>query len=192
MMISLISLILHASSSVQLRSLFIEHCGSRPRTQTGLLPFSVLSCFDSSGCCWIILVSFAFLLHACCDVAPAEDFQRSQIVPEAAAGTVTTTGQLWQSTDPLLRDMGDTHTERHHTHLDRKKKLHCQAWWHATHTISHVKPPPHGILTCWSVSLCVQYKPWKHCEIIKSLIYCYPHWEIIKDITTISFPVTFT
>lgn len=39
-------------------------------------------------------------------------FQRGQIVPEAAPGTVTTTGQLCQPTDPPLGNQeAHTHTQ---------------------------------------------------------------------------------
>lgn len=128
-----------------------------------------------------------FLLHACSDVAPAEDFQGGQIVPEAAPGTVTTTGQLLQSTGALLGDMIEahafstctctrthmhTHTHTHaHTHT-QSKKWHCQTRWHAAHSRAQEDIP---LTAVWhvQVSLCDQDKPWMCWEIIRLFIPCH-------------------
>lgn len=76
-----------------------------------------------AGCSAVILVcAFPFACLLWC--RSSEDFQGGQIVPEAAPGAVTTTGQLFQSTGPLLGDVIETHafggTQRwQHTHTHR-------------------------------------------------------------------------
>lgn len=78
---------------------------------------------------------FARLLWCC----SSEDFEGGQIVPEAAPGAVTTTGQLLQSTGPLLGNVIKTHaignTQRwQHTHTHAHTNWHCQTRWHAAHS----------------------------------------------------------
>lgn len=116
--------------------------------QIGTLPvqYSALPCFWQL---WPFLNHprlFGFPL-ACSDVAPAEDFQRGRIVPEAAPGAVTTTGQLCQPTPPSPPGSHGTHTTHRHS------------WRAKTDTTRFnnmrltQRYPPHSV-TCWSVSLC--------------------------------------
>lgn len=170
---------------------------TRAQCKVGFFPFhrSALSRFDSSGCSWITLVSLVFLLHACSDVTPAEDFQRGQIVPEAALGTVTTTGQLCQPTGPLLGAVIHTVTQTHtdtHTHAQSQMHRRSQKAQNDNARLDNMQltqrgqedTPSRRCDMLKSLSLCVQYKPWKHSEIIKSLIYT--QWEMIREMTIVS------
>lgn len=117
-----------------------------------------------AGCSAVILVcAFPFACLLWC--RSSEDFQGGQIVPEAAPGAVTTTGQLFQSTGPLLGDVIETHafggTQRwQHTHTHTQStNWHCQTRWHAAHSRAQEDITLPAV---WhvQVSLCGQDKPW--------------------------------
>lgn len=152
---------------------------------------------EISPALWLSFYFFSPLLHACSDVAPAEVFQRGQIVPEAASGTMTTTGQVCQPNKPSLPLPGAMMQACAHTHA----RPHTRSRKHTdgTETPSEAKndtakpdntqlaqrgredTPPDGGVTCSSVSLRVQYKPRMHVEIIKSLIST--RWESNRGMT---------
>lgn len=145
---------------------------------------SAVSCSHSSGSSRDILSSLALffiffpLLHACSDVAPAEVFQRGQIVPEAASGTMTTTGQVCQPNKPPpsplpgammharahTRARPQTHARTHtvastqtagRRHRKRKMTLPSPITCSSHKGAGKTPPHPDGSVTCSSVSLSV-------------------------------------
>lgn len=77
-----------------------------------------------------------------------------------------------------------TATERQHTDTFGERKMTLLGSITCSSHKEPRKPSPYRRLTCWRVSLCVQYKP---CKLIKSFIYCYTHWEVIKEMTILIF-----